>query len=81
MLEATALPTALPQPLPGDGESLKRFLRPEDVEKFLSRFQKWNDDRRRRFQCDQIWRNFATLAKAYKSLANVSGSISYLAKC
>ena len=22
------------------------------------------------FQCDQIWRNFATLAKAYQSLAN-----------
>ena len=31
-------------------------------------------------QCDQIWRNFATLAKSSKSLAIFRGSIYYLAK-
>ena len=31
-------------------------------------------------QCDQIWRNFATWAKVYKSLANFWWFISYLAK-
>ena len=31
-------------------------------------------------QCDQIWRNFATLAKVYKSLANFYWFISFLAK-
>ena len=33
------------------------------------------------YQCDQIWRNGATLAKVYKSLANFWWFISYLAKC
>ena len=32
-------------------------------------------------QCDQIWRNFATLAKVYKSLANFWWFIFYLANC
>ena len=32
-------------------------------------------------QCDQIWRNFASLAKVYKSLANFWQLISYLEKC
>ena len=31
-------------------------------------------------QCDQIRRNFATLAKVYKSLVNFQQFISYLAK-
>ena len=32
-------------------------------------------------QCDQIWRNFATLAKLYMSLPKFWQFISYLAKC
>ena len=33
-----------------------------------------------RGQYDQIWRNFATLAKVYKSLANFGQFIPYLVK-
>ena len=32
-------------------------------------------------QCDQIWRNFTTLAKIYKSLANYWLFISHVSKC
>ena len=35
---------------------------------------------RENIDCDLIWRNFATLAKVYKSLANFRQLISYLAK-
>ena len=68
--------TALPGIEPSSGFFIPPFiLKPETEFSFFS--ENWilllN-------QCDQIWRNFATLAHHYKTWAILKGFIKYLAK-
>ena len=57
------------------------FLGLVQVLKTVKIWQKWSSSTFwYTIQCDQIWQNFTTLSKVYKSLANFWQFISYLAK-